>query len=307
MNAEHNILQTALTAARPTPDYDPSPYSPAALRMRQAILNQRPTTSQRFTKRQIVLTATPAVAVAIAAVVAFIVVSPGSSGTVPSRPGDLRTAILDAWQHYAGDISYWTQYSQVPGHPATILRRAWSYPAFPAVGQTVSFRVLNYTSAGKPRDDTESFYRENAGMQRFSMPETDAPKSARIVGVDYLTHTWSRCISTGYPLNTGASPAWLHAQIEHGVLTPVRVNLDGRQALRFRWNTGIPGDTEYVYVDARTYALLRMTAVFTQTQTGRVGFTITVVYSLIPATSSALRTLTPPIPAGFTRGSQLCH
>lgn len=310
MNTGNDIVWAALTAARPGPDFDPCPGSPAAVAMRDAVLSRPVARARRFTQRRIALTAVPAAAMAVAAVIALVVVSPASHPT--AGPGDaaLRTAILDAWQQHAGDISDWTLTSQKPGHPMTVIRHGWSYPAFPAVGQTVRFRGLEYTGDGRLRDDSESFYRENAAMQQLNVPETSLPKFASIIRVDYLAHTWSKCVSDEYQFDTaglGMSPAALRAEIAHGTLTPGRtVELDGRQALELGQKSGVPDEILTLYVDARTYVPLRATSVLTQLGSGRVNWIITLAYKLVTATPAALRVLTPPIPAAFTRGSELC-
>ena len=95
-----------------------------------------------------------------------------------------RTAVLDALQQDSGDILQASVEYQDFGSGVESARSTWVYPAFPAVGQQVRFREVDYRK-GKPSQDVESIYTEDEALEHTSMSTTQGPGSAMIVGVDY--------------------------------------------------------------------------------------------------------------------------
>jgi len=108
MTPADDELLTALRSARPEPGYRPSPRSPEATAMLAGILGARrePEHSRRVTRRRIVLTGLPALAVAVVA--AVVAVSVTSSGPAPGHLSatTVRTAVLDALRLRSNDILY---------------------------------------------------------------------------------------------------------------------------------------------------------------------------------------------------------
>jgi hypothetical protein len=307
-------LLTWLRAARPDPGYQPSAASPEATAMLARVLqagrDRAPRgagrgPARRVTRRRLLLAGVPALAAAAAA--AVLVVAATSAGPASTRPSvsAVRTAVLDAFQQASGDIVDSIRTIQLPREPV-MTQRAWTYPAFPAVGQQVRFRLFIFRG-GTPEQDTESIYVQTASAGQLSQPTTQCPCSSQYIDVEYATRTWSRGDSSSVLLAGPLSPALIRDEIASGRFTVLgQVNLDGRQAIKVTWSTS-PGRvttlTTTLWVDARTYLPLRSVTT-DQAQAGARDVllsTDTTNYQILPATPATLDLLNPPIPAGFTR------
>lgn len=304
---------TSLRAARPDPGYRPSAASPEATAMLARILQTRPDPAPRGTRRglaprgtrrRLLLAGLPALAGAAA--VAVLVVAVTSAGPGSTRPAvsGVRTAVLDAFQRLSGDIIYTTATIQLP-KGLVDTRQAWAYPAFPAVGQTVRFRLLDFKD-GVPVEDTESIYVQNAAAGQLTQSTTQCPCSSEVIDVQYATRTWSSGTSSSVLLAGRLSPTLIRDQIASGRFTVLgRVSLDGRQAVEVTWSSshGPITTTTSLWVDARTYAPLR-TVTTTRAAAGARDVLLemdTMEYQILPATPANLDLLKPPIPPGFTR------
>jgi hypothetical protein len=306
MKAPDDELLAALRSARPDPGYQPSAASPAAAAMLARILRSRPERSSqepapRSLRRRLVLAGLPLMAGAAA--VAVLVASVTSSGPGSARPtvANVRTAVLDAFSRDRGDIVYSTTVRSGTGFVTT--QQDWTYPAFPAPGQQVRFRLLQL-QGGAPVEDTESIYLADAASTGLTQSTSEGPKSATIIDVQYATRTWSRQESSLVLLAGRLSPSLIRDQIADGRFTVVgTARLQGRQAIEITW-TASPGRltlTTTLWVDAQTYQPMR--SVMT-TRTGLPGgllTTATTEYRILPATPANLNLLAPPIPPGFTR------
>jgi hypothetical protein len=179
MTPADDELLTALRSARPDPGYRPSPRSPEATAMLAGILGARRELEhpRRVTRRRIVLAGLPALAVAVVA--AVVAVSVTSSGPAPGHLSatTVRTAILDALRLRSNDILYQVETLQLSSKRGVDVGRSWVYPAFPAVGQQVRYRDLEYHS-GKPYRDVESIYTETADMEHLTLNTRQGPRSA---------------------------------------------------------------------------------------------------------------------------------
>ena len=313
MTPADDELLTALRSARPDPGYRPSPHSPEATAMLAGILGARRELehSRRVTRRRIMLAGLPALAVAVAA--AVVAVSVTSPGPAPGRLSatTVRTAILDALRLRSDDILYQTTTIQISKDSGsrplrgTDVHLGWVHPAFPAVGQQVRYREFAH-HAGKPYQDVESIYTENAAMEHLTLKTTQGPRSAKIVAVDYPSRTWARFTTTSVPVDLTASPALIRAEVTSGRFTvDGTVKLNGRQAVKLSWVYRVGPAPTYntLWVDSRTYVLLRLVST-TQLEPGKVS-TLTSTYQMRRATTARLKLLTPVIPAGFTRAAKV--
>jgi len=294
-------LLTALRAARPDVGYQPSADSPEAAAMLARILQTHRDPAPRLTRRRLMLAGLPAVAgVAAAAVVAVTVTSPGSGGTRPTVAA-VRTDVLDAFARFSGEIVYSTRTIKLSRGPV-MTQRAWTYPAFPAVGQQVRFRLFVLRD-GVPVKDTESIYVQDAAAGQLTLPTTQGPRTAEIIDVEYGTRTWSRQQSSSVLLAGSLSPSLIRDQIASGRFTVLgRVSLDGRQAIELTWSSS-PGRmtvTTTLWVDAHTYVPLRSVATTRAALHDAAVETDTNEYQILPATPANLDLLSPPIPPGFT-------
>jgi hypothetical protein len=297
-------LLTSLRAARPDPGYRPSAASPEATAMLARILQTRRDPAPRVTRRRLLLAGLPALAGAAAA--AVLVVAVASAGPASTRPtvSAVRTAVLDAFQRASGDIVYSIRTIQLPKEPV-MTQRAWTYPAFPAVGQQVRFRLFMFRG-GVPEEDTESIYVQTASAGQLSQSTTQCPCSSEFVDVEYATRTWSRGESSSVLLADPLSPTLIRDEIASGRFTVLgRVSLDGRQAIEVTWSTSLGRVTTLttLWVDAQTYLPLRSVTTG-RAEAGARGVllsTDTTDYQILSATPANLDLLTPPIPPGFTR------
>lgn len=306
-------LLAALRSASPDPGYRPSPRSPEAAAMLSRILDgtrEPGLVRRRVSRRRLVFAGLPTLTAAVAAVVVAAAVTRSGPAPGPLTPDTVRTAVLDAFRQDSGDILRASVQYQGPGG-AEVTRSTWVYPAFPAVGQQVRFREVDYRK-GKPRQDVESIYTENEAMEHLSMSTTQGPGFAKIVGVDYPSRTWATFTTSSPQLDSHVSPALIRSEIASGNFTvDGTVKLNGRDAVKLDWTrklNSIAAVHTTLWIDATTYVPLR--TVNTQTLTTQALGTQTIgtatsTYQMIPATTASLKALTPPVPAGFTRARQI--
>jgi hypothetical protein len=294
---EPDDLLAALRAARPDPDYQPSPASAEAVGLLTRILAP-PHASERShptrPTRRLVLAAAPAIAAAAAAG-GIVVATRKSGGSRVPQAAALRTAILDAFDRARGDILATDRSIKVSNGP-WFTERTWTYPMFPRPGQKVRSRVTESGNDGQPAMDEESLYLQ-------PKPSSTAPVSGSVLVVDYPSRQWFQGAIDGVITIGGLSPAQIRADIANGTFRIVGTEqLDGRPAIRLTLTADDPALTKTLWVDARTYLLLQVT--FTVID----GTTVTsnrVKYQVLPATSANLGLLVPPIPAGFARAAKV--
>ena len=173
---------------------------------------------RRVTRRRLVFAGLPSLAAAVAAVVIAVAVTRSGPAPGPLTPDTVRTAVLDALQQDSGDILQASVEYQDLGAAAESTRSTWVYPAFPAVGQQVRFREVDYRQ-GKPSQDVESVYTEDEALEHTSMSTTQGPGSAKIVGVDYPTRTWATFTTSAPLVDLTVSPALIRSEIASGNFT----------------------------------------------------------------------------------------
>jgi hypothetical protein len=292
-------LLTALRAARPIPGHQPSPDSPEATAMLARIMRAPRDPAPLVTRRRLLLAGLPVVGGAAAA--AVLVASSGPGGSHPAA-SDVRTAVLDAFQHDSGSIVYTTRTIRRPKGPV-LTQRAWTSPAFPAPGQQIRFRLFQLNN-GVPVQDTESIYVQDTASAGLTLSTTQGPRTAEITDVEYSTRTWSRQQSSSVLLAGSLSPALIRDQIATGRFAVTgTAKLEGREAIELTWSQS-PGRltvATILWVDARTYQPLRSVATMRAPLNDAVLQSDTMRYQVLPATPANLDLLTPPIPAGFTR------
>jgi len=238
----------------------------------------------------------------------------------------VRAAVLDAFERDSGAVVYATRRVTQPLGMPTVSQQIWTYPAWPASGQRVRFRLFEFRN-GVPVEDTESIYTAGPWSNRLTLPTTGGPRVAEIIDIEYATRTWSRQRSSSVLLAPGLSPAVIRQQVASGGFTVAgTVRLQGRPAVELTWSRRSGPQiviTARLWVDARTYRPLRSVTTQWIGPSGhhsievngkRVApgrrlalFTDTTQYHILPATPANLALLTPPIPAGFTRTAHSPH
>jgi hypothetical protein len=308
-------LLISLRAARPDSGHRPSAASPEATAMLARILQSprdpgRRDPVRRRTRRRLLLAGLAALAGTVAAAVLIVAVVPANPGGTRPTVSGVRTAVLDAFQRLSGDIIYAAETIQLPKGLVDV-EQEWTYPAFPAVGQTVRFRLFDFRD-GVPVEDTESIYVQNAAAGQLTQSTAQCPCSSEVIDVEYASRTWSSGTSSSVLLAGRLSPTLIRDEIASGRFTVVgRVSLDGRQAVEVTWSSahGPITVTTALWVDARTYAPLR-TVVTTRAEAGARDAPVevdTTDYQILPVTPANLNLLKPPIPAGFTRTATSPH
>jgi hypothetical protein len=289
-------LLTALHEARPAPGYQPTADSPEATALLTRILAEpRHPAPRRVTRRRVLLAAAPVAAgVAAAAVLADSLASSGPGISV----GDVRTAVLDAFERSSGDIVQLVRTYRLAAGPV-MTQQAWTYPAFAVPGQRVRFRLFQ-SRDGVPQEDTESIYVQDQASAGLSMSTDEGPRSAETTDVWYPDRTWFRGTTSSVLLAGGLSPAVIRDQVADGGFTVVGTTFG---TLELTWSRTIGARTSVttLWVDARTYLPLRSVSTARRGPGAGPVHTISTDYQVLPATTANLGLLTPPIPAGFRR------
>jgi hypothetical protein len=311
MSPTNDDLLTALRSARPDPGFHPSSHAPEAGAMLAGILDgsrgpgsRRRPVGWRMSRFRLVLAGLPALAAAVAVVVA-VATAPSGTPSGQLSAAAVRAAVLDAFQQDSGDILLVTGQDQ---GDFTTSSSDWVYPAFPAVGQQVRLRELTYIN-GKPAEDVESIYTEDAALEHISMSTTQGPPSAKVFEVDYQARTWATYTTTTPLVDLTISPALIRSQVASGDFTvDGKTALNGRDTVKLSFTAKVgPAATRHttLWVDANTYVPLRSVSTIeagasvSASGAGAAATTITLNYQMIPATAVGLKVLTPPVPAGF--------
>jgi hypothetical protein len=227
-------------------------------------------------------------------------VSP-AAGSLPST-SSVAAAVLDAFERASGDILATVIQIPVRNWPVSTIR-AWAYPMFPQPGQEARYRLSLYRG-GRQLWDSEQVYiwRERKREGNKSVSGTEILPG---IAVDYQDRTWFRGDVLYPEVLANQSPSDIRAlfQSRGGVLFGMpRVvgteELDGRRVLKLEY-TIYGGYIRYLWVDARTYMLLKSVVTATDRAAGGL-VPNTAVYQVLPATQANLALLTPVVPAGFT-------
>ena len=218
------------------------------------------------------------------------------AGTAVPTPGEVRNAILTAFNGVSGDVFY-TRITEIYPGPQSRwngVSENWSYPLQPRVGQEVHVRSLVLPRNLGDKSDTEWIYREPAGTQSGSI---SVATKTEMIDVEYGNRTWSDTTGNwGFPSEM-AGLQDLRESIADGKFQHVRkTELNGRIVLELTSREKVNG-TEVAstwWVDPATYLPVRML-------TQQAGITYQVDYGFLPPVPANIAQLTVTIPAGFTR------
>jgi hypothetical protein len=218
------------------------------------------------------------------------------AGTAVPTPGEVRNAILTAFNGVSGDVFY-TRITEIYPGPQSRwngVSENWSYPLQPRVGQEVHIRSRVLPRNLGDKSDTEWIYREPAGTQSGSI---SVATKTEMIDVEYGNRTWSDTTGNwGFPSEM-AGLQDLRESIADGKFQHVRkTELNGRIVLELTSREKVNG-TEVAstwWVDPATYLPVRML-------TQQAGITYQVDYGFLPPVPANIAQLTVTIPAGFTR------
>jgi hypothetical protein len=288
-------LLTALAAARPAPDHQPSAASPEAAAMLARILAGGPCPGRarvpRAIPRRLVLAGIP-VAAAAAAAGAVVASSAGPPGPGPATltASRVRAAILDALRRSDGDVFGVVATRHAPGQPP-VETREWYYPLLDQPARVEKYRSTRFRDGAKALDAQVHYTRQ---------PKPGEPLDTEVLVVDYGNRTWFRGQQLSpaqvFSLFGIRAPGNLRKAVDQGVFKVAgRERIHGVDAIKITFTAALM--TIAFWVDARTYIPLQAVTA----DTGQHPFTETARYRVLPATSANLGLLTVPVPAGFTR------
>lgn len=294
------------TALRPPPE--PLDVSGARDRLTAAITGAPDGRRARRTQGRAVLPAGVAVAaigisaaaVTAGAVVAFSATGTRSAGPQPAAahagtavatPGELRNAILTAFNGVWGDISYSKVTEVYPGKMSRWngVVQTWAYPIRPQAGQKVHIRSIVVPRNGD-KGDTEYIYTQPAGAKAA------LPTKNEIIYVQYGNRTWSDTTSLVAWQTPSAGLQEVRQEIATGDFTARKTELNGQTVLELteHYTVGGKGGEQIVWVDPATYLPVR-------TLSDDAGVKIQVDYGFLPPAPANMAELKATIPPGFTR------
>jgi hypothetical protein len=220
----------------------------------------------------------------------------GTAVTTPT-PGELRNAILTAFNGVSGDVFYARVTETYSGSMSRWdgVEENWFYPLQPRAGQQVRARSMALPRDSKDKSNTEWFFTEPASA-RGQTGSTVPFAKTEMIDVEYGNRTWSDTTGNwGFPSET-ASLQRLREEITTGKFHVRKVKFDGRTVLELTTHEGTKRDPIAItwWVDPVTYLPL-------QTLAAQPGYTNKVDYGFLPPTPANIAKLKVTIPAGFTR------
>jgi hypothetical protein len=215
------------------------------------------------------------------------------AGTAVGGPGEVRNAILTAFNGVGGDIFYAKTTETYPGEESKWngVQQGWSYPIQPQAGQKVFVRSVLVPSNPNDKDDTEYIYTEPSGAAAMLATKTE------IIFVQYGNRTWSDTTAGVATQTPAASLQALRETIATGDFSaPRKTVLNGQVVLELtaHYNDDGTEGEEDVWVDPATYLPV-------QTLTDEGGVKNKVDYGFLPPTPANMTELKATIPPGFTR------
>jgi outer membrane lipoprotein-sorting protein len=212
------------------------------------------------------------------------------AGTAVLPSGELRNAILTAFNGVGGDVFY-TEIKEIyPGQMSKWngVSQNWSYPIQPQAGQQAQVRSVLVPSSPNDKSDTEYIYTEP------SRAKAGLPTKTEIVYVQYGNRTWSDTTALVATQSPAASLQELRESIATGDFTaPRKTVLNGQTVLELTAHEG-KGSEQTVWVDPATYLPV-------QTLSNEGAVKIKVDYGFLPPTPANMAELKATIPPGFTR------
>jgi outer membrane lipoprotein-sorting protein len=219
--------------------------------------------------------------------------APAHAGTAAATRGELRNAILTAFNGVGGDVFYAKITEIYPGKDSQWngVQRDWSYPIQPPAGQKVHIRSVLVPSNPNDKSDTEYIYTEPSGAKAA------LPTKTEIIFVQYGNRTWSDTTALVASQTPAASLQELRESIATGDFSPARkTELNGQSVLELtaHYNDAGTKSEQTVWVDPATYLPV-------QTLSDGGGVKIQVDYGFLPPTPANMAELKATIPPGFTR------
>jgi outer membrane lipoprotein-sorting protein len=215
------------------------------------------------------------------------------AGTAVPPPGELRNAILTAFNGVGGDVFY-TKITEIyPGKQSRWngVQQDWSYPIRPQAGQKVHIRSVLVPSNPTDKSDTEWIYTEPGGAKAM------LPTKNEIIYVQYGNRTWSDTTALVAWQSPAASLQELRESIATSDLTAERkTELNGQTVLELTARHKVAGkeSAQTWWVDPATHLPVR-------TLSDEAGIKIQVDYGFLPPTPANMAELKATIPPGFTQ------
>jgi outer membrane lipoprotein-sorting protein len=247
------------------------------------------------------------ISVAALAVTAGVVVALSATGTPPARPqpgaahagtavsapGELRNAILTAFNGVGGDVFYTKIIEIYPGKESRWngVQQGWSYPIQPPAGRKVHLRSVLVPSNPNDKSDTEYIYTEPSRAKAM------LPTKTEIIFVQYGNRTWSDTTALVASQTPAASLQELRESIATGDFTAARKTvLNGQTVLELtaHYNNAGKKSEQTVWVDPATDLPV-------QTLSDEGGIKVKVDYGFLPPTPANMAELKATIPPGFTQ------
>lgn len=213
-------------------------------------------------------------------------------GTAVTTPGELRNAILTAFNGVGGDVFYAKITEIYPRNKSQWdgVQQDWSYPIQPQAGQRVHIRSVLVPSNPNDKSDTEYIYTEPSGAK------ATLPTKTEIIFVQYGNRTWSDTTALVASQTPAASLQELRQSIATGDFTARKTKLNGKPVLELtsHYNHAGKKSEQIVWVDPATYLPV-------QTLSEGGGVKVQVDYGFLPPTRANMAELKATIPPGFTR------
>jgi outer membrane lipoprotein-sorting protein len=218
---------------------------------------------------------------------------PQPTGTAVATPGQLRNAILTAFNGVGGDVFH-TKITEIyPGKESRWngVEQDWSYPIQPQAGQKVHIRSVLVPSNPNDKSEAEYIYIEPSGAKAM------LPTKTEIIFVQYGNRTWSDTTALVASQTPAASLQELRESIATGDFTAARkTELNGQTVLELtaHYNDAGKQSEQTVWVDPATYLPV-------QTLSDGSGIKVKVDYEFLAPTPANMAELKATIPPGFTR------
>ena len=215
------------------------------------------------------------------------------AGTAVATPGELRNAILTAFNGVGGDVFYAKITEIYPRKKSRWngVQQDWSYPIQPQADQRVHIRSVLVPSNPTDKSDAEYIYTEPNGANAA------LPAKTEIIFVQYGNRTWSDTTALVASQTPAASLRELRETIATGDFSaPRKTKLNGKTVLELtaHYNDAGKKSEQTVWVDPATWLPV-------QTLSDQGGVKIKVDYDFLPPTPANIAELKATIPPGFTQ------
>ncbi|HEX4090452.1 MAG TPA: hypothetical protein VHZ33_17205 [Trebonia sp.] len=213
------------------------------------------------------------------------------TGTAATTPGQLRNAILTAFNGVAGDVFYAKITETYSGKAAKWngVSQSWAYPLQPQAGQKAYVHYLVVPSVGS-KGDSELIWTEPS-------PNSNQPRPTKttVIDVDYGNRTWSVTSSQVSVQSEAGEVQSLRTSILNGDLKVVRTTkIDGRTVLELTDKNASKKNAQTWWVDPVTYLPVRSLNVSSAVK-------IQVDYGFLKPTPANIAKEKVTIPPGFTQ------